>query len=83
VNPGYKQVRSYYYGDDRYRYYRDADEYRWHRWYRDFQSEHTKNEAVQQTGPRARRTFARLAFADYVHGLVAIVRQPPQKERKY
>ena len=28
VNPGYQQVRPYYYGDDRYRYYRYADEYR-------------------------------------------------------
>jgi hypothetical protein len=24
VNPGYQQVRPYYYGDDRYRYYRHA-----------------------------------------------------------
>ncbi len=34
VNPGYQQVRPYYYGDDRYRYYHRADEYRWHRWHR-------------------------------------------------
>jgi hypothetical protein len=34
VNPGYQQDRPYYYGDDRYRYYRHADEYRWHRWHR-------------------------------------------------
>jgi hypothetical protein len=26
VNPGYQQYRPYYYGDDRYRYYRHADE---------------------------------------------------------
>jgi hypothetical protein len=34
VNPGYQQDRPYYYGDDRYRYYLHADEYRWHRWHR-------------------------------------------------
>ena len=34
VNPGYQQDRPYYYGDDRYRYYRHADEYRWQRWLR-------------------------------------------------
>ena len=34
VNPGYQQDRPYYYGDDRYRYYHHAGEYRWHRWYR-------------------------------------------------
>jgi hypothetical protein len=32
VNPGFQQVRPYYYGDDRYRYYHHADEYRWHRY---------------------------------------------------
>ena len=34
VNPGYPLYRPYYYGDDRYRYYRHAEEYRWHRWHR-------------------------------------------------
>jgi hypothetical protein len=33
-NPGYQLYRPYYYGDDRYRYYRHADEYRWQRWHR-------------------------------------------------
>jgi hypothetical protein len=31
VNPGYQQDRPFYYGDDRFRYYHHADEYRWHR----------------------------------------------------
>ena len=26
VSPGYQEYRHYYYGDDRYRYYRQADE---------------------------------------------------------
>jgi hypothetical protein len=36
VDPGYQQYRPYCYcyGDDRYRYYRHADEYRWHQWQR-------------------------------------------------
>jgi hypothetical protein len=34
VDPGYQQYRPYYYGEDRYRYYRHADEYRWHQWQR-------------------------------------------------
>ncbi len=32
VSPGYQEYRPYYYGDDRYRYYHHADEYRWHQW---------------------------------------------------
>jgi hypothetical protein len=34
VNPGYQDYRPYFYGDDRYRYYHHADEYRWHQWQR-------------------------------------------------
>ena len=36
-----------------------------------FNSKHTKNEAVQQTGPGAHRTPARLAFADHVNHFIA------------
>ena len=31
VSPGYQPDGPYYYRDDRYRYYRHADEYRWQR----------------------------------------------------
>jgi hypothetical protein len=34
ISPGYPQYRPYYYGDDRYRHYRHADEFRWQRWHR-------------------------------------------------
>ena len=35
IGPGDQQYRPYYYGEDswRYRRYRHADEYRWHRWH--------------------------------------------------
>jgi hypothetical protein len=33
INPGYHQYRPYYYGGERYRYYRHSDEYRWHRYH--------------------------------------------------
>jgi hypothetical protein len=34
ISPGYPQYRPYYFGDDRYRHCRHADEYRWQRWQR-------------------------------------------------
>ena len=34
VSPGYQPDGPYYYREDRYRYYRHADEYRWQRWHR-------------------------------------------------
>ena len=34
VKPRYQQDRPYYDGDERYRYFRQADEYRLHQWHR-------------------------------------------------